>query len=578
MGKSTLFNPMRETLNSVMGPLSQALTLSIVSSDECTKKHLPQELQRLSDLSAAVGMSQQLWESKKAIKDSQFQNANKKGRDEFKRQVDAALKSFKQKVDLYKSKNSTQVAVLTPEQYSQVPKLLLILDKNHPENAIGSAMDQVKKSCPPNVDLRFVALLTNSTPCTVNRCEYPFSLDFLYDCIDRVMRRTEHGTLTGYDLNAAIVVVRFFKLFERQSLDDGHLSLLGFQRVIRLAFVKEGEEQEGAEELSTAVADLSIASSSSSSSSSPAISQQRRRELLAALLRITPPFGRDESKVKDEIQELVMDLLGFDFTRLPDESVLRARPPTPPHARSLGHQFSCILREEFLSPPAIVTVVPSSSSSSALSSSSSTSGAISAAAISKFARAKYAGVDVEPYRSTLITVLQDVDKELVKAAGVSLDLDKWKIPNTLHLTCAFFDKGRVSAPSAHELFGFCVSGLEKEPIPIDPEGTRYAPFFIRVLRIVIVPERIMTSIILTDAKTEKGRIPHVTLGTQRWAAAASNDALLALQAEMGDLYSDLTPGVRQFTLRQCRQETGLPCFVVTLPAPLHWGGPMKFFF
>lgn len=122
------------------------------------------------------------------------------------------------------------------------PFVLALLDKNHPPNAIEGTLKTLRQSCPEQFTLRVAALL----PKTVRsyQCgdtELPFSLNFLFNCMNRVQSRANHPTLNGDGIQSLNVQIMFHKLYQGIKLGEASLVKNGFDFGIRYPFVYEDE-------------------------------------------------------------------------------------------------------------------------------------------------------------------------------------------------------------------------------------------------------------------------------------------------------------------------------------------------
>jgi hypothetical protein len=86
-------------------------------------------------------------------------------------------------------------------------KVLIMLDKNHPVNAIEKVLKVIRTKVPT---AKVIGLVPK---CGTPYRDYPFSLEFLCSCLRRAIERVQHETLTGTPEHIASIVILFFKFF-----------------------------------------------------------------------------------------------------------------------------------------------------------------------------------------------------------------------------------------------------------------------------------------------------------------------------------------------------------------------------
>ena len=137
--------------------------------------------------------------------------------------------------------------LITKTNYSKKPNHLIFLDKNHPpKQAIVSGIDAIKEHRHfKNFNIKLIALLpfclNNFTFADV---QYPFSLTFLFNCLQRAINRKEHETLIGDEAKVVSVVLMFFNLFRNFKIRDTSLKGLGFDSYMQLPLTYEEKESD----------------------------------------------------------------------------------------------------------------------------------------------------------------------------------------------------------------------------------------------------------------------------------------------------------------------------------------------
>jgi len=116
---------------------------------------------------------------------------------------------------------------------------VVILDKNHPPNALNSTYDRICEiCCDSKINLEFILLTQKSDPYTLDSHTYPFSFEFMLACLKRVDSRKTHLTLPGGSLKSTEIVfsfINFFRDFDIQSIEADH--------VLQIEFVKEKQQE-----------------------------------------------------------------------------------------------------------------------------------------------------------------------------------------------------------------------------------------------------------------------------------------------------------------------------------------------
>jgi len=75
-------------------------------------------------------------------------------------------------------------------------EIILYLDKIVYPDSLEPILEKLNMAKPKNCELKFVAFVPTPADCySINGEKYPFSLSLLFDCIVRVVNRTDHATL-----------------------------------------------------------------------------------------------------------------------------------------------------------------------------------------------------------------------------------------------------------------------------------------------------------------------------------------------------------------------------------------------
>lgn len=116
---------------------------------------------------------------------------------------------------------------------------ILVLDKNHPPQAVTSLMESIEEyRRRMHLDIKMIAItpLVSSLYQDINGGSYPFSLTYLLNCIDRCINREYHETLVGNPNKLTSVVFMFFKLYRNIKFSAAQLHKSGFYRQISVPF------------------------------------------------------------------------------------------------------------------------------------------------------------------------------------------------------------------------------------------------------------------------------------------------------------------------------------------------------
>ncbi|EAR94538.1 hypothetical protein TTHERM_00052480 (macronuclear) [Tetrahymena thermophila SB210] len=140
---------------------------------------------------------------------------------------------------------SAAVDLIDQIQYEEAQNHIVIFDKNHPPSAIQSTIPFIQETMPKNVNYKIIALTpkvlqTHST----GNSDYPFSVTYLLNCIDRSVNRDTHETLVGDTSKLAGVVFMFFNLYRNIKFSAGQLQKMGFQKQIQITFHQEKNDSD----------------------------------------------------------------------------------------------------------------------------------------------------------------------------------------------------------------------------------------------------------------------------------------------------------------------------------------------
>eukprot|EP00743_Colponemidia_sp_Colp-15_P003376 GILK01003650.1.p1 GENE.GILK01003650.1~~GILK01003650.1.p1 ORF type:complete len:1015 (+),score=171.34 GILK01003650.1:418-3045(+) len=483
MGKTTMYELIRSRL-------AADIALHVVSSDECTNR----ELRRFK------------YDPMDKDKQKVFRRAAQEGSKTFFRTIGDILRQSNR---LLRSVPKTN-------------KMLLMFDKNHPPNALNRAISTVMQNCPAHLVVHPIAILPQTLSCAIQRQDYPLSLEFLHQCLQRVRRRVGHPTLNGTEPEYALTVVRFFKLFANQSLEDEVLRECGFKMVLRFPFTVQEDAYPFTES---------------------------QRGALSRLVQITPPFEREPAP--ETLQEF-NQLLDTVF---PSSSSEVAEPAVASLAE-VGNLFASSIASTFESAINIAAIEPISMR-----------GKSSEKTTPAKRRLLYAGIDLAQHAAQVEPLLAETSNKFAQSCFVDLSVAGLYPAEGLHLTAVFW---RDRTPDPTEVMYSYARSVEG------------SLFEAQLYKIVIVPGKVACALARTNARLEKDQIAHVTLATGGWRAAQSGHLLKALfyvnRALPEDVYAPPSAA------SECEQRTvqvgdeTVTAFIHSLSAPLDWTGPMKMYY
>ena len=122
----------------------------------------------------------------------------------------------------------------------------LFIDKNHPPSSFEKVIENARKMCSKNIDLKVVALYPECKEgfsSIDGKYKYPFSLNYFFTCLYRVQSRTEHETLKGKHEKSANVMIMYLQLFRDCVLNEEELKGKGFDFAIKVDLTAENNEK-----------------------------------------------------------------------------------------------------------------------------------------------------------------------------------------------------------------------------------------------------------------------------------------------------------------------------------------------
>ena len=196
MGKSNLVSIFHENLD------KYDASFDIISSDD----------------TRAECMDKQGRKNKNLSRDELFDKTGKEARDLFNKRLSSLLANAHKKRET---------------------NIFIFLDKNHPPNAIPGVLKLVDSEG-SHLNKRFIALTPSvKETYSIEKSNYPFSLEFFLNCYNRVQNRQTHATLPGSGVKSAGIMFFFLDFFRNASLDSQSLSKNGFDLCLSIPFTKE---------------------------------------------------------------------------------------------------------------------------------------------------------------------------------------------------------------------------------------------------------------------------------------------------------------------------------------------------
>ena len=179
-----------------------------------------------SDAIRANLMSTLMARNRRMSRDEAFQQTGKYAGKEFE-------KALREQIELYiDCKNN---------------KGLLYIDKNHPPNAISRSLDTIRtfvnhineREGYEVLKTKFVALISDSNQCPLLGKSYlPYSLEYFYQCYDRVYKRRDHETLNGDNADLISIFGTFISNFIDFEFGDNLLLHYKFDNILKLPFTQ----------------------------------------------------------------------------------------------------------------------------------------------------------------------------------------------------------------------------------------------------------------------------------------------------------------------------------------------------
>ncbi|KAL4471704.1 hypothetical protein ABPG74_008597 [Tetrahymena malaccensis] len=136
---------------------------------------------------------------------------------------------------------------------TKAQNVFIFLDKNYPPNAIDKVVQEILENKPTNMNLQICAMMTSETEPNKykigSNIGFPFSLNFFFNCANRVQTRAEHPTLTNKSGKSMDVMVMFFNLFRNSSLSDHSLQANGIDIILKFPFIKDDSNRKFSQDI-----------------------------------------------------------------------------------------------------------------------------------------------------------------------------------------------------------------------------------------------------------------------------------------------------------------------------------------
>jgi len=123
---------------------------------------------------------------------------------------------------------------------------LIFLDKGHPPMIIEETIQFFKSpEYALDYDIKVIVVRPDTPPYRMSDGDtfYPFSLNFLFTCIQRALSR-DHETLTGDDEKKVGVVINFYNFYRNFRMRDERLRNFGANYILKLPFTNEDPKNE----------------------------------------------------------------------------------------------------------------------------------------------------------------------------------------------------------------------------------------------------------------------------------------------------------------------------------------------
>lgn len=358
----------------------------------------------------------------------------------------------------------------------------LFIDKNNLPNALPKVLENLEDKCSSLFDQwRFVALYPESfKPHFVsNKLKYPFSLNFMMNCLQRVQSRKEcHETLNGQGYKSANILFSFINAYRNFSLDSQYIiNEYHMHSAIKMPMTLENKES----------------------------NEQFDQELIDLFNEIiredNPRFDTEKNKQKVEKFLEVFEAKNIVFQQVSLENIKIFLEGLVDHCydlfeKKINLKEKINFEEEKIEKTSIAPVpTPQYLSISATNQ-------------------KYAQNTIEDF---ILSTLKSYILKNPAAKIVEDDLKNfqkcYQFPKILHVTTLYIGGDKKK--------------LQTENFKLFKEGVI---FNIEIEAIVYVPERIICGICFFDEKNIKieNHFPHLTMMTSLWKPKNSNDVLQAL--------------------------------------------------
>ncbi|CAD8074665.1 unnamed protein product [Paramecium primaurelia] len=137
--------------------------------------------------------------------------------------------AYQQTRKKYRTRYDNEIrAVCQKAQSCEQQFIVIIFDKNHPENALKGPLDIVKEYFKQFTSIGLIPKI--GKPLGNNL----FSITYLVSCVQRAIKRENHETLVGNKEKVASVVLFFFSFFNKVQIDK-----LPFNKVFYVPFTNE---------------------------------------------------------------------------------------------------------------------------------------------------------------------------------------------------------------------------------------------------------------------------------------------------------------------------------------------------
>eukprot|EP01017_Pseudomicrothorax_dubius_P048209 TRINITY_DN8739_c0_g1_i1.p1 TRINITY_DN8739_c0_g1~~TRINITY_DN8739_c0_g1_i1.p1 ORF type:complete len:622 (-),score=131.51 TRINITY_DN8739_c0_g1_i1:134-1999(-) len=189
---------------------------------------------------------------------------------------------------------------------SQVGTRFILLDRNQLPNTLEKTFKEIREFAQPSADVKVIALAPiSNTPYQTEEGSYPFSAEFFFETLIRILKGKDDDTLQGNALTIAATHLRFFQshknfvIPERKAVDSS-----GFDLVFRVPFT---EEESGKVDLEMRESLREILRNTTETKSPEDDDVKRLLDLIKKLPEFTPT---SPEKLEKAAQTLIGDVVG----------------------------------------------------------------------------------------------------------------------------------------------------------------------------------------------------------------------------------------------------------------------------